>query len=161
MVSRGTRSRQISENNTVEYGSSVSSVERVGMVNCRSESLSSIAHLWNGSGTDDEGPRPDEDKGVPTYSGLPEATQFPQPFAPDSPNRGCSDSQKSSSELRRASGGWPIRDWGTLNVLYHHERTVNGCGGKNSSQFSLALKKGGRSFDESYLPALTKSPKRF
>ena len=112
----------MSENNTVEYGSSVSSVERVGTASRRSESLSSAAHLLKGSETDDEGTRPvDDDEGVLTYSGLPEATQFPQPLAPDSPNRGCSDSQNSSSELRRDSGGWLIRGCGTLKALYHSE----------------------------------------
>ena len=94
------------------------------MVNRRSESLSSLAHLWNESETDNGGTKLDEDRGPPTYSGLAEATQSPQPFAPDSPNLGCSDSQKSSSELRSASDGWPMRDCGTLNALYRCERTI-------------------------------------
>lgn len=91
------------------------------MVNCRSESLSSPAHLWNGSETDNEGTELDEGKGVLACSGLQEATQFPQPPAPGSPNRGCSESQKSSSELRSASGGWPMRDCGTLKALHRCE----------------------------------------
>jgi len=95
----------MSENSTVEYGSSVSSVERVGMINRRSESLSSFAHLRKRSEADNEGTKLDEGKGTLRYSGLPEVTQFPQPFAPDSPNRGCSDSQNSSSEFRSTSDG--------------------------------------------------------
>ena len=124
MVSRGTRSCRISENSTVEYGSSVSSVERVGIVNRRSESLSSAAHLWKESETDNEGARPGDGKGTLSHIGLSEATQFPQPFAPDSPNRGCSDSQNSSSELRRSSDDWPIRDCGVLKALHHRERIM-------------------------------------
>lgn len=124
MVSRGIRSRLISENSTVEYGSSISSVERVGMVNRRSESLSSLAHLWKGSETDNEETKIDEDKGALAYSGLSEVTQSPQPFVPDSPNRGCSDSQNPSSELRSISDGWPMRDRGTLKALYRGERTI-------------------------------------
>ena len=150
----------MSENSTVEYGSSVSSVERVGMVNRRSESLSSAAHLWKGSERDDEGTKPDDGKDAFTYSGLPETTQSPQPFAPNSPNRGCSDSQNSSSELRRASSDWPMRDFGSLKALYRNERTINGCGGGLNSQFGLTLEDGGRPFDEPYLPVSTKPTKR-
>lgn len=93
----------MSENNTVEYGSSVSSVERVGMVNRRSDSLSSLAHLWKGFETDNGGAKLGDGRVALTYSGLPDATQFPQPLASDSPDRGFSDSQNSSSESKSAS----------------------------------------------------------
>lgn len=115
----------MSENSTVEYGSSVSSVERFGMVNRRSESLSSVAQLWKGSETDTEGTKLDDGKGLLAFSEFP-ASQFPQPFASASPNRECSDSQNSSSESRSASGDWPRRDCGTLKALYHRERTITG-----------------------------------
>lgn len=160
MVSIGTTCRRISENSTVEYGSSVSSVERVGRVSRRSDSPSSCAHLWKESETDNEGSRlVEEGGGALAYSGFPELTQLPQPFAPDSPNRGSSDSQKSSSELRSASDGWPMRDCGALKALSHCQRTIT-CGwGAFNLQFSLTLEKCRRPFGESYLPMSTRPQK--
>ena len=108
---------------------------------------------------DNDGTELGDGKGAPTYSGLPKATQFPQPFAPDSPKRGCSDSQNSSSESRRASGDWPTRDCGTLKALYCHQRTVYGHGVGLNSQLSLTLENRGRSFDETYYLVLEKSQK--
>lgn len=142
----------MSENNTVEYGSSVSSADRVGIVNRRSESLSSLAHLWKGSEMDNRGTKLEDGRGVLAYSGLPEATQLPQPCASDSPNRGPSDSQNSSSESRSASGDWVTRDCGTLKALCCRERGVIGGRGRLSSQFSLTLEKRGRPFGESCDP---------
>ena len=119
------------------------------MVNRRSESPSSAAHLRKESETGKGGTKLDDGKGAPTYIGLPEAAQLPHPFAPDSPNRGCSDSQNCSSDSRRVSSDWLTRGRGTLKALYCHERKVVGHGGGLNSQFGLALKKRGRSFDES------------
>ena len=89
----------------------------------------------------------------------PEATQFPQPFASGSPNRGLSDSQKSSSESRSASGDWLARDCGTLKALYRVERK-NHWSGLNS-QFGLTLEKRRRPFDEACGPALAALDWRF
>ena len=107
------------------------------MVNRRSESLSSAAHFLKESETDSEGIKSDDRKGVLAYSGFPKETQLPQPFAPHSPNRGCSDSQNSSSESRSASVDWPTRDCGTWKALYHMSEQSPAVNGRHTTRLGF------------------------
>ena len=115
---REVRKERMSENKTVAYGSSSDSlsVERRGGCNTRSACVSACDHrrygsdaaLTKGSLAGNAGE---------LYSGLPDSTQAAQPIAPNSPTRGFSDSQNSSSSPSCSSNVLFAKDGGRWKVL--------------------------------------------
>lgn len=95
----------MSEKRIIEYGSSVSSVDRVGTFNMRSALASSAAHLWYGSEMFEV--TNVCNTGSAEYPGRPALSHAAHPLAFGSPILGNSDSQNSSRESSCVGNGNP------------------------------------------------------
>ena len=107
------RKGRTSANRIMEYGSSsaIGSIVRRAARTTRSEADSWCAHCWYAS-PEDNGGMAGVTSFVVLYAGLPATSQAAQPCAPDSPARGTSDSQNSSSLSSREVKNAPAKEGG-------------------------------------------------